>query len=131
MQDNMQQAKVFMQEIWAEAGHFVVDVCRQRVRTCDACTALFGYRYGWQPPGFARSITKVEFAWAVERWAQRAASIFVLLPEKGSEADTQLHDWSEPYRQHLADDAARSRANLAARRQRPPRHLLANLSTAD
>jgi hypothetical protein len=32
--------------------------------------------------------------------------------------------------QHLTDDEVRSRANLAARRQRPPRQLLANLSTA-
>jgi hypothetical protein len=121
VQDNVQQAKVVLQEIWAEAGDFVVDVCRQRVRTCDACMGLFGDRYGWQPPGFT---------WAVERWAQRAAPIFILLPEKGSEADTQLHGWTRPYRQHLTDDEVRSRANLAARRQRPPRQLLANLSTA-
>ena len=127
----MQQAKVSLQEIWAEAGDLVVDVCRQRVRTCDACKGLFGDRHGWQPPGFTRSITELEFTWAVERWAQRAAPIFILLPEKGSEADTQLHDWTRPYRQHLTDDEARSRANLAARRQPRPRHLLANLSMAD
>jgi hypothetical protein len=94
VQDNVPQAKVFLQENWAEGGHFVDQVCRQRVRACDAYIGLFGHRYGWKPPGYTKSITELEFCWAVERWAQRAAPIFILLPEKGSDADTQLHAWA-------------------------------------
>ena len=97
VQDNVPQAKVFLQENWAEGGHFVDQVCRQRVRDCDAYIGLFGHRYGWKPPGYTRSITELEFCWAVERWAQRAAPIFILLPEKGSDADRQLQAWARPY----------------------------------
>lgn len=114
VQDNVPQGKVFLQENWAAGGNFVDAVCRQRVRTCDAYMGLFGHRYGWQPPGYTRSITELEFRWAVERWPQRVAPIFILLPEKGSEADRQLHDWAAPYIEHeCPDDAARCRHDHA------------------
>jgi len=114
VQDNVPQGKVFLQENWAERGQFVVDVCRQRVRTSDAYMGLFGHRYGWQPPGHTRSITELEFRWAVERWPQRVAPIFILLPEKGSEADRLLHDWAAPYiEQECPGDAARCRHDQA------------------
>ncbi len=109
VQDNVPQAKIFLQEDWAEGGHFVVDICRQRVRTCDAYMGLFGHRYGWKPPGHSHSITALEFAWAVERWPQRAVPIFILLPEKGSEADVQLHDWASPYIERECPDEASRR----------------------
>jgi len=114
VQDNVPQGKVFLQENWAAGGNFVDAVCRQRVRTSDAYMGLFGHRYGWQPPGYTRSITELEFRWAVERWPQRVAPIFILLPEKGSEADRQLHDWAAPYIEHeCPDDAARGRHDQA------------------
>ena len=109
VQDNVPQAKIFLQEDWAEGGHFVVDICRQRVRTCDAYMGLFGHRYGWKPPGHSHSITALKFAWAVERWPQRAVPIFILLPEKGSEADVQLHDWASPYIERECPDEASRR----------------------
>ncbi|HRD92905.1 MAG TPA: DUF4062 domain-containing protein [Accumulibacter sp.] len=97
VQDNEIAAKIFLQENWAEGGDFVVDVCERRVKTCDAYIGLFGYRYGWTPPGFTKSITELEFRWAVDRWRQPVPPIFVLLPEKGSEADSQLREWARPY----------------------------------
>lgn len=97
VQDNEASAKVFLQENWAEGGDFVVDVCAQRVKACEAYIGLFGHRYGWIPPGFTRSITELEFLWAVDRWRQPVPPIFVLLPETGSEADGQLRDWALPY----------------------------------
>lgn len=59
VQDIVPQGKVFLQENWAAGGNFVDAVCRQRVRTCDAYMGLFGHRYGWQPPGYTRSITEL------------------------------------------------------------------------
>ncbi|HCZ14406.1 MAG TPA: hypothetical protein DHV85_07365, partial [Candidatus Accumulibacter sp.] len=97
VQDNEIAAKIFLQENWAEGGDFVVDVCERRVKTCDAYLGLFGYRYGWTPPGFTKSITELEFRWAVDRWRQPVPPIFVLLPEKDSEADKQLREWARPY----------------------------------
>ena len=40
-----------------------------RVKNCDAYMGLFGHRYGWIPPGFTRSITELDFRWAVEHWS--------------------------------------------------------------
>ncbi|MEF8700472.1 MAG: DUF4062 domain-containing protein [Candidatus Accumulibacter sp. UW20] len=94
VQDNETAAKIFPQENWADGGEFVVDVCARRVKECDAYMGLFGHRYGWVPPGFTHSITELEFRWAVERWPQAVPPIFVLLPEKGSEADRSLLDWA-------------------------------------
>lgn len=114
VEKNVPQGKVFLQENWAEGGQFVVDVCRQRVRTCDAYMGLFGHRYGWRPPGYTCSITELEFRWAVERWEPRVPPIFILLPEKGSEADRQLHDWAVPYiEEECPDEAARCRHDQA------------------
>ncbi len=114
VEKNVPQGKVFLQESWAEGGQFVVDVCRQRVKSYDAYMGLFGHRYGWQPPDYTCSITELEFRWAVERWEQRVPPIFILLPEKGSEADRQLHDWAAPYiEKEYPDDAARCRHDQA------------------
>ena len=94
---NVAAAKVFLQENWAEGGRFVVDVCRQKVKSCHAYMGLFGHRYGWVPAGFKQSITELEFGWAVERWPQGTVPIFVLLPVKGSEADKELLGWARPW----------------------------------
>ena len=89
-------AKISLQEDWAAGGEFVVDVCERRVKNCDAYMGLFGHRYGWIPPGFTRSITELDFRWAVEHWSQPVPPIFVLLPEKGSEADEKLAASARP-----------------------------------
>lgn len=90
VEGSIAKAKIFLQEDWAEAGKFVVDVCKSRVENCDGYLGLFGHRYGWIPPAFNNSITELEFRWAVDRWAKLPAPIFILLPKKGSQADTEL-----------------------------------------
>ena len=114
VQDNEPAAKISLQENWAAGAEFVVDVCQQRVESCDAYMGLFGHRYGWIPPGFTRSITELEFRWAVEHWPQPVPPIFVLLPEKGSEADAKLSDWARPLlEKEFADEHARAAAARA------------------
>lgn len=109
--DNLPAVKIFLQEHWAEGASFVVAVCEQKVKNCDAYLGLFGHRYGWTPPGFTKSITELEFLWAVDRWKQAVPPIFILLPEKNSEADDQLKNWAKPLlEKEFPDEASRAAA---------------------
>lgn len=109
VQDNVPAAKIFLQENWAAGSEFVVDVCEGRVKACDAYMGLFGHRYGWIPPGFTKSITELEFRWAVKHWPQPVPPIFVLLPEKGSEADNKLAECARPLlEKEFPDENARA-----------------------
>lgn len=108
------RGKVFLQEDWAEGAIFVVDACEQKVKNCDAFLGLFGFRYGWIPPGHTKSITELEFRWAVSHWSQRNPPIFILLPEKNSEADQQLKDWAQNLTEtEFTDEASRIAARNA------------------
>lgn len=90
VQKHLPTSKIYLQEDWSEGGHFVVDVCKARVTASDAYFGLFGFRYGWVPPGFQHSITELEFRWAGAKWRSGEAPIFILLPEAGSNAETHL-----------------------------------------
>ena len=111
--DNLVAAKIFLQENWAEVG-FVVDKCKERVCTCDAYVGLFGHRYGYVPPGHTKSVTELEFRWAVDRWPQPVSPLFVLLPEANSEADKKLRAWARPFlEREYPDPASRADAERA------------------
>ena len=90
VEDNVAAAKIHLQENWAEGAAFVPDTCRAKVEANDAYIGLFGHRYGWVPPGFAESITQLEWRWAIEHWPEREPPIFILLPLPGSDADRTL-----------------------------------------
>ncbi|TVT55927.1 MAG: DUF4062 domain-containing protein [Azoarcus sp. PHD] len=92
VQSNLPAAKIYLQEDWAEGGHFVVDVCKARVVESDGYFGLFGFRYGWIPPGFQYSITELEFRWAEAKWGKGEAPVFILLPEAGSPAEAHLRE---------------------------------------
>ncbi|GEM_PF-2595739 len=111
--DNLQAAKIFLQENWAEVG-FAVDKCEERVRSCDAYFGLFGHRYGYVPPGFSQSVTELEFRWAVDRWPHPVSPLFVLLPEANSDADKKLRAWAKPFLdKEFPDPAKRAAAERA------------------
>ncbi|MCM8662001.1 DUF4062 domain-containing protein [Accumulibacter sp.] len=109
LQRNVDGAQVWLQEDWAAGGQFVVEVCRDKVCSRDAYLGLFGHRYGWIPPDHSKSITELEFGWALERWPrQQAAPIFVFLPLPGSEADDRLRAWAAAcFRLECPDEASR------------------------
>ena len=109
LQRHVSKAQVWLQEDWAAGGQFVVEVCRAKVRSCDAYLGLFGHRYGWIPPDHSKSITELEFGWAVERWPrQQAAPIFVFLPKPGSKADDELRASAAAcFRDDSLDEASR------------------------
>jgi Domain of unknown function (DUF4062)/inactive STAND len=109
--ENLETAKIFLQEDWSKGGQFVVDVCEAKIRECDAYFGLFGHRYGWVPPGYTKSITELEFRWAAARWSGPTVPIFILLPEKGSDADRDLRCWALPcLAKDFADEAGRAAA---------------------
>lgn len=86
------QADVFLQEEWAEATKNVVDLCLARLADSDAYLGLFGFRYGWVPPGRTQSITELEYVHAARIWQEspKPAPIFLFMPEAGSTAAEEL-----------------------------------------
>ncbi|WP_153160811.1 DUF4062 domain-containing protein [Zoogloea sp. 1C4] len=112
--DNIEHAKVFLQENWAEGGNFVEPVCKRKVDECDAYMGLFGFRYGWTPPLQRSSITELEFRWAVDRWREGEAPIFVLRPRPGTEAEQHLREQAARF--HDKQPPAEAEADRAAQR---------------
>ena len=45
------KADVILQEEWAAAAADAYDLSLQRLAASDAYLGIFGYRYGWIPPG--------------------------------------------------------------------------------
>lgn len=113
--DNLESARIFLQENWAAGGQYVEKVCKRKVQECDAYLGLFGHRYGWTPPQQRRSITELEFRWAVERWSAGEAPIFIFRPVPGSEADQHLRDQAAQF--HAQMPPAEAEADQAAQRE--------------
>jgi tetratricopeptide (TPR) repeat protein len=44
-----------------------VEVCRSKVEEADLYLGIFAHRYGYAPDGYDRSITEMEYDWAIER----------------------------------------------------------------
>lgn len=114
IEDNIEHAKIFLQENWAEGGHFVEPVCKRKVDECHAYLGLFGFRYGWTPPLQRCSITELEFRWAVNRWGEGEAPIFVLRPRPGTEAEQHLREQAARF--HDQQPPADAEADRAAQR---------------
>jgi hypothetical protein len=111
IQDNVPAAKLHLQEDWAEGGQIVEDTCRRKLDESDGYLGLFGYRYGYRPPGREHSITELEFRHAVHRWPGREQPIFILRAELGSESDRHLRAAADAlYECDPPEHAARDRA---------------------
>lgn len=110
--------KVHLQEHWGHPAVKVVDLCKAKLEEQDAYIGLFGHRHGWQPPGFAESITQLEFQWATERWNARQPPVFILLPELGSRADVALRRAAgRALRREFGADKAARKASWARQKQ--------------
>lgn len=78
---------VILQEEWAAAAANAYRLSLLRLGATDAYLGIFGYRYGWVPPGENRSVTELECEEAIRLWGtQTVPPIFLFLPEAGSEA---------------------------------------------
>lgn len=100
LQDALQRGvpvTVHLQEDWAGAATPTVAACREKIVDKDGFIGLFGYRYGWQPwlPASEKSITHLEWEFAVEHWSTPVPPIFLFLPSLGEEADRELKRWAD------------------------------------
>jgi hypothetical protein len=87
----LSKAEVFLQEKWAEPARDVVELCLQRLGESDAYMGVFGYRYGWIPEGYEKSITELECDHAFRLWHEsQLPPIFLFIPETGSQAGKEL-----------------------------------------
>ena len=81
----------FLSEDWIGGYDETVQKCRDRVQQSGGFILLLGYWYGSIPPGKDKSITHLEFEWALERWkGQPFPKMAVLKPKQGMEADGKL-----------------------------------------
>ena len=58
----------FLSEDWTGGYDATVQKCQDRVHQSGGFILLLGYWYGSIPPGKEKSITHLEFEWALERW---------------------------------------------------------------
>lgn len=81
----------FLSEDWIGGYDATVQKCRERVRQSGGFILLLGYWYGSIPPGKDKSITHLEFEWALERWkGDPFPKMAVLKPKPGKKADLEL-----------------------------------------
>jgi Domain of unknown function (DUF4062)/inactive STAND len=85
-----------LQEEWADAAADVVTLCLDRLNETDGYVGIFGFRYGWIPNGYDRSITELECDHAFERWRRLPyPPVFLYMPAPGSKAAQQLEQRAE------------------------------------
>lgn len=71
----------------------VEEYCRNHLASSQGYLLLLGHWYGTVPPGeeFGRSITHLEYEWAIEQWRDAVEQrMAVLMPALGTAIDTQL-----------------------------------------
>lgn len=81
----------FLSEDWVGGYDATVQKCRKRVLESGGFILLLGYWYGSIPPGKQKSITHLEFEWALEKWnGEPFPKMAVLKPKPGSAAEKKL-----------------------------------------
>ena len=86
----------FLSENWINSYGPTVEKCREELEKARGFIGIFGYWYGSIPPGEQRSITHLEFTWALEKWRyQNPPPIGILMPESASQADQKLKELAE------------------------------------
>jgi hypothetical protein len=115
---------VFLQDCWNRPAGDVVHMCCTQLEASSGYLGIFGFRYGWVPPGSEKSITELECDWALYRWDSLSAPpVFFFAPAPGSEAEANLD---------ASADAALARdypgdGNLRGESKRQQREFMARL----
>ena len=76
-----------MMEYFTSMDANALDACRQKVQNCDLFIGIYAHRYGYIPDGQSKSITELEYEWAIR--AKMPVYIFVIEPS---------YTWSDEYR---------------------------------
>ena len=104
----------FLSEDWTGGYDATVQKCRERVHQSGGFILLLGYWYGSIPPGKDKSITHLEFEWALERWkADPFPKMAVLKPKLGKKADDVLKALAAPLLPQVQDERELHAVRLA------------------
>jgi hypothetical protein len=117
------------QKYWSGGAEPIEELCTRRISSCSGYLGVFGYRYGWQPPGQERSITHLEFDHAMSLWRERSnfPPVFLFLPKAGSVASRHLKKLAdEVLAKEFGNDRTRIKNSRA--KQEKLRQIIASLS---
>lgn len=111
----MAEITVFLSEDWSGELADTLTRCRDRVRNVHGYFGIFAFWYGSIPPGRQRSVTHMEFDWAVEHWAgTKPFPVAVFMPQ--GDAETELRRRADQlFEQDHGDLAEAERLALRAR----------------
>jgi len=85
------QTACFLSEEWSGGYDDTVQKCYDRLHQAAGYIGIFAFWYGSIPPNSDKSITHMEFQWAMERWGNRTyPPIAVFMPKAGSQAEADL-----------------------------------------
>lgn len=88
---------VFLSEDWPGGYDDTVRKCKERVEGAHGFFLMMGHWYGSIPPDHDKSITHLEFEWALGKWGQTPfPPIAVFRPKPQSPADQELRTAAEP-----------------------------------
>ena len=85
----------FLSEDWVGDYDETVSKCQQRVKDSGGFILMLGYWYGSIPPGKEKSITHLEFEWALEKWPTSPRNMAVMRPEPNSVANNKLKEQAQ------------------------------------
>jgi hypothetical protein len=85
------EVEVRLSEEWSGGWDDTVQKCRDRIMASQAFFLILGFWYGSIPPGSEKSITQMEFEWAVSKWGgSPTPPLSVMTPAVGSRAEKIL-----------------------------------------
>src|SRR5438876_1923918 len=85
------QVACFLSEDWINSYGLTVKKCRAELQKASAFIGIFGYWYGWIPDGYQKSITHLEFTWALEKWGNDdSPPLAIVMPGAGSKDERTL-----------------------------------------
>lgn len=102
-------------EGWVNSYADTLNLCRHRVLGSGGYILLLGFWYGSIPPEGDKSITHLEFEWALQKWgAEHVPPMAVFKPRAGSPAAQDLTASAQPLLPAQPADRDRHARNLQA-----------------
>lgn len=85
------QVACFLSEDWSGGYDDTLQKCHDRLRNANGYMGIFGFWYGSIPPNSEKSITHLEFEWAMDHWASHPyPPVAIFMPRPHSQAALEL-----------------------------------------
>ncbi len=112
--DKKAECNCSLSQDWVGGYDDTVRKCQDRVWQSGGFILLLGYWYGSIPPGKDKSITHLEFEWALEKWkGEPYPKMAVLKPKPGKAADSKLKALANQFLPKTQDERDLHAARLA------------------